>query len=144
MTQAVAVNTQIPMRRVALAELPSVWPDIERGLQACLTKYGPQDWEPKDVHDRIVDGSAALYVRAEGFIVLEQCTHQISRKRYLNAWVAWFRPGEAKKRMHTLISWLDAITAANNCEWWELISPHDGWKGLEPFCKRVSSVWRRV
>jgi hypothetical protein len=131
------------MRRVAPSELASHWPFVEQGLNIAAS-HGDESWTPKHVHDRIFDERAALYVRDEGFVVLEQCVHPISKAKYLNAWIAWFAAGEGKKRLHELVAWLDAMKQAHGCAWIEFSSPREGWEGLRPYFKPALTIWRRA
>jgi hypothetical protein len=152
MTQAVAAATATapeamepftpPFARVKPDELAAHWAFVENGLNH-VRILCDEPWSAEDILARLVDERAALYLRDDGFLILEQCEEPISLKRYLNVWVMWFRPGQGRKVRDISVQWLDAMKLAHGCAWWQFSSPRDGWAGMEPLCERYRTIWRR-
>jgi hypothetical protein len=119
------------------------WPFVEQGLKTILRRCGPDNWTPEDVKRHIQTGLAGLFICDAGFFVLERNEEAITKKPYLNVWLAWFKPGYGRKHRTELIAWLDAMTKHTYCEWWQFSSPREGWIGIEPDCKKHVTTWRR-
>lgn len=134
----------LPFSRVLPDDLQAHWAFVERGLRVALARCPGEPWTPDDMLGFLVDESAALYVRGDGFVILEQCVERVSKRKYLNVWVMWFQAGEGRKIRDVVVAWLDAMRAAHRCEWWQFSSPREGWVGIEPICKRYMTIWRRA
>lgn len=123
-------------------DLSGNWVFVEHGLNEVLS-ITKEDWTPADVRRHLRFGRAALYVRDDGFVILERCLEPISGEPYLNVWIAWFEPGKAKAIRKEFIDWLDGAKQHSKCEWIQFASPRDGWAGLEPDFERAQTIWRR-
>jgi hypothetical protein len=136
------VIPDLPFARVLPEDLNTHWEFIERGLEI-VRRICDEPWKSDDILRCLVDEKAALYRRDDGFVVIEQCTEPISRRKYLNVWVAWFLPGHARPIRQQFISWLDAMKRAHSAEWVEFSSPREGWLAIEPEFVRHRTIWRR-
>lgn len=144
MDQAVAVPPVVaPFRRVPAGELGAHWDSIAQKINETCAKWATP-WGAADVLARLTDGRAALYLRDEGFIVLEQCVEALSGHKYLNAWFAWFKPLSGKPIRAQAVAWLDAMKVAHDCQWIEFSSPRAGWAILESYFAPHMTVWRRA
>lgn len=132
----------LPFSRVLPDDLESHWAFVERGLNV-VRSLCDEPWTADDILRCLVDEQAALYVRGDGFVILEQCNESISRRKYLNVWIMWFSPGRGKAIQREVIAWLDAMRLAHSCEWIQFSSPRDGWAGIEPDFVRHRVIWRR-
>jgi hypothetical protein len=123
-------------------QLPGVWEFVRHGLEVVIRRTG-ETWNPEDVRRSLVRGDTALFLRPDGFVVLERRTEFWSCAPYLNVWIAYFRPGKAKPLRAEFIAWLDSMRALTKTEWLEFRSPREGWAGLEPDFVKVATIWRR-
>lgn len=125
-------------------EVSKVWDFVEPGICKILEKCGTETFTPRDIFRHLTLGHAALFVRDEGFVVLETCTEVLSGEPYLNVWLMWFKPGEAEKLEEQLIAWLDQVRDHFNCFWWQFSSPREGWgRAMDKHCKKHVTTWRR-
>lgn len=130
---------------VGAHEIPDVWSFVEPGLLKILEKCGSQTFTPRDIKRHLYKGRATLFVRDEGFCVLEKCEEPLSTEPYLNVWLMWFKPGEAEKLETELIAWLDGMRDHHRCMWWEFSSPREAWgRAMDKVAKRHATTWRRM
>lgn len=109
-----------------------------------LERCGTHTFTTRDIFRHLSLGHAQLFVRDEGFCVLETCKEPLSGEPYLNVWLMWFKPGEAKKLKDELVAWLDKVRDHYRCFWWQFSSPRDEWRGeMDDVCERYVQVWRR-
>lgn len=125
-------------------EVPDVWSFVEPGIEQVIRRCKADEWTPRDIRRYLRYGNAHLYVRDEGFVVLERLLAGISGEPYLNVWLMWFKPGEAKKLKTELIAWLDNARDHAKCEWWQFSSPRDEWANeMDDVCERTVQTWRK-
>ena len=130
---------------VATHEIPDNWGFVEPGICKILERCNTQTFTPRDIYRHLNQGRAFLFVREEGFVVLEKCQEPLSTEPYLNVWLMWFRPGEAEKLETELIAWLDQMRDTHRCLWWEFSSPREAWgRALDKVAKRHVTTWRRM
>lgn len=130
-------------RAIGPHEIPDVWEFTEPGLQKIIERC-KATWTIRDIRRHLRSGRATLFVRDEGFVVLERCTESISQEPYLNVWLMWFQNGAAAKLKDDLVAWLDAVRDQQRCEWWEFGSPREEWAAaMDSVCERFTTVWRR-
>lgn len=129
--------------RVLPEDLNAHWEFVEKGLNV-VRAIGREPWTADNVLSHLVDQRAALYLRDDGFVILEQCNEPISGRKYLNVWVMWFQPGRGRAVRQQVTEWLDAMKAAHSAEWIQFISVRDGWAGIEPDFVRHRTIWRRA
>jgi hypothetical protein len=130
--------------RVEPHQIGEVWEFVGAGLAVIAAECPTVPWYPRDVKRCLLKGQAALYVRPEGFVILQRCEEPISGAPYLNVWAIWFRPGTASPLRQQLIEWLDYSCRATCCEWWEGTSTREGWgRALESVCDEAMVTWRR-
>lgn len=147
MTQAVATLTlpDVPLHRVAPDAFGPIWAWVEKGLGQVRALRKTTPWTADDVLQRLIDGKAALYVRKDGFLILEQCVEPISERRYLNVWVMWAEPQAFKNLQSIIVAWLDAMRLAQGCAWWEFSGARDGWgKVFDGICEEYVTIYRRL
>lgn len=121
-----------------------MWGFVEPGICKILEKCGTHTFTPRDIKRHLYAGRATLFMRDEGFCVLEKCNEPLSGEPYLNVWLMWFKPGEAKRIKPELVTWLDQVRDHFRCMWWEFSSPRDEWRGeMDDVCKRHVQTWRR-
>lgn len=123
--------------------VPQDWPFVQWGLRQIKRRCGEGNWKDEDVYRLVNEGKAGLFVCDDGFVVLEGLAEPLSNRRYLNVWLAWFKPQLAKRKRKELIAWLDEKAREIGAEWWEFRSPRRGWALIEPECEMQSIVWRR-
>ena len=129
---------------VAAHEVPDVWEFVETGLQKILERCGTHTFTTRDIKRHLFQGRASLFVRDEGFVILEKCQEALSGEPYLNVWLMWFKSGEAKKIKPELVSWLDAVRDHYRCMWWEFGSPREEWGAvIDDVATRHITTWRR-
>lgn len=119
------------------------WPMVERGIDSILAKATREPWTARDVRRHLRRGKAQLFLRDDGFIVLERAVEPISGEPYLNVWLMWFAPGCAMPQLRDQIkAWLDDMKILARAEWWQFSSPREGWGAmLETCCERICSTW---
>ena len=123
--------------------VPEDWPFVAYGLAQILKKCGPMNWTPPDVSAHIAEGRSGIFVCDDGFVILEVLTEPLSERRYLNVWLAWFKPKAGVRKRKELVAWLDEMREKTDSHWWEFRSPRQGWKIIEPDCEIHSIIWRR-
>lgn len=125
-------------------DLNASWDFVEAGLRDVIARCPTVPWQPRDVLIALRRGDAALYVRGDGFLIVQRCQHHASYAPYLNVWVMWFAPGAAEALRPKLIEWLDTSCRATGCEWWEFSSTREAWgRALEGDCEVAMLTWRR-
>jgi hypothetical protein len=140
--QGLEVSFCPPFRKVGIEEIGASWAFVERGLQAILDECPDEHWTPRDIRRYLREGRAALFVRADGFVVLERSREPITSEPYVNVWLMWFEPEHLKRE--EVAAWLDELTKAQACEWWQLSSPRMGWgRYLHGICTHAYTTWRR-
>lgn len=72
-------------------------------------------------------------------MILQPQREEWSCKPFVNVWIAWFKPQQAKALRAELIAWLDQLTNKN----WKFNSPRMGWHALESECEIERIIWRR-
>ena len=122
-------------------DLGGEWAFVEKGLVQTVERFAPP-WTPDDVLQRLIDGKAALFVRADAFLVLEFDSEPISERRYLNVWIMWAEPQKAYPMRAQIVAWLRAMRLATGCEWVQFSSPRDGWFGIDAGFLPVMTIWR--
>lgn len=128
---------------VAAHEIPDVWGFVEPGIARILEKCGTHTFTSRDIKRHLFLGRATLFVRDEGFCVLEKCNEPLSGEPYLNVWLMWFKPGEAEKLEDELFAWISAMRDQHRCLWWEFSSPREGWgRVMDKKAKRHVTTWR--
>jgi hypothetical protein len=110
-------------------------------LKKVLRRCPNATWTPEFVRQALETGQAGLFVCEGGFLILE--VDYEAGHRFLNVWIAWFKPNYAKEHRQELIAWLDEARKELACEWWQFSSPREGWIGIEPDCERAMTIWRR-
>jgi hypothetical protein len=131
-----------PFRKVPTEEIGAAWPFVERGLVSILERCRGEAWTPRDIRRHIRQGRAGLFVRKDGFVVLERCEQPITHEPYLNVWLMWFEALALPK--HEVAAWLDEMAKSLSCEWWQFSSPRMGWgQYLEGICEPAYQTWRR-
>ena len=94
------------------------------------------NWTVEDIKARVSERKAGLFVCDGGFFVLEIDHEGISNKRFLNVWIAWFKPNYARDHEDELFAWLQQMKSAIGCEWIQFSSPRPGWikaKAFKPY-----------
>jgi hypothetical protein len=97
---------------------------------------GPLNWKVEDIKTRVSERKAGLFVCDGGFVVLEIDFEGVSDRKYLNVWIAYFKPNYAKEHEDELMAWLRQMKEACGCEWIQFSSPRKGWfkaKGFKPY-----------
>ena len=136
-----AVTEQL-FHRVTPDDVPAHWPAVERGIAAILAKCPKEPWTARDIRRHLRLGHAGLFVREDGFIVVERRNEPISGEPYLNVWLMWFEPG--KMNRDAIAAWLDEMVRQTRSEWWQFTSPRNGWgQALEGCCERIGATWGR-
>lgn len=116
-----------------------IWPGLRTIRRKCKAP-----WTVEQIRGHLLHGKATLFVRDEGFIVLERCLEPWTGEPYLNAWLMWFKPGEAMKQRDELVEWLDNAVRFYKCAWWQFGSPREEWGAtIAPYCEKALTVWRR-
>lgn len=115
------------LKRIQPSELPEVWDGVEYGLKQIIARCPTVPWTPRDVRRRLRAGGGALYLRDDGFVVMERLAEGISAEPFLNVWLMWFEPGAALAIRSELVEWLDESCRLTNCEWWEFTSSREMW-----------------
>lgn len=91
-----------------------------------------------------MEGAATLFLRPEGFVIVERCKEAITLEPYVNVWLMYFKPGEAMRLKDELVKWLDALKKFHRCAWWQFSSPREEWGAtIAPFCDKTMVTWRR-
>lgn len=135
--------TEPLFRRIQADEIDLEWEFVGRGLAEIVRRCPTVPWDVEDVHRRLVAGSGALFVRPDGFIVLERSLHYISGRPFLNVWLMWFEPNCARSIRDDLIAWLREAVIATHSEWCEFSSPREAWgPALEGVAEEVCVTWR--
>lgn len=129
------------MTPVALNDIPKHWDFVEAGLQKIIRKTG-EKWSAAHVSQALYEGRASLFVRDDGFVVLQQLREDWTCAPYINVWAMWFKPGKAKAIHAELMTWLDEVTAKHGCSTWKFGSPRKGWGGYEGW-EIDKVIWRR-
>ena len=124
-----------------MRQIWEVTPEVERGLECVLRICGPLNWKVEDIKARVSERTAGLFVCDGGFFVLEVDHEGISNRRYLNVFIAWFKPNYAKQREQELTDWLHQMKAACGCEWVQFSSPRGGWRIATRF-KPYMTIYR--
>lgn len=131
-------------RFIAPDDVPAHWGRVEKGIASILAKCEREPWTSRDIRRALRAGRAQLFVREEGFVVLERCQEPISGEPYLNVWLMWFAPGTLPMLRKEVADWLDETREQAKCEWWQFTSPREGWgKFLEDICEPIASTWGR-
>jgi len=131
-----------PFRKVPPEAIGGSWAFVEQGLNQILAKCGGEHWTPRDIRRHLREGRAGLFVRNDGFIVLERCMEPVSGEPFLNVWLMWFEALALPK--DEIAAWLDGMAKSLNCEWWQFTSPRQGWGHyLEGICQPAYTTWRR-
>ncbi len=108
-----------------------------------MRRCGPLNWTIDDIKARVSERKAGLFVCAGGFFVLETDIEGISNKPFLNVWIAYFKPGYAKKHEGELFTWLQAMKSSVGCEWIQFSSPRQGWFKAKHF-KPYMTIYRSI
>lgn len=119
------------------------WDWVRKGLRQIQRRCGETNWQVGDIFARLDDGRCHLFACDAGFMVLELDHEAVSNRKFLNVWLAWFRPNYAKQHRAELIAWLDRMRDESSSEWWQFSSPREGWIGIEPDCEKHLTIWRR-
>lgn len=120
-----------------------VWPRTEPGLSVIKRRCNAP-WTIEQIRGRLLNGGASLYAHESGFIVIEKCFEPWTGEPYINAWLMWFKSGEAMKRADELVAWLDGAVEFFKCAWWQFGSPRDEWaEVIKPYCEKTLTIWRR-
>lgn len=139
MDQAVAEQL---FYRVTPDDVSAHWPVVEKGINAILAKCPKEPWTARDIRRQLRLAKAALFVRENGFLVIERSLEPISGEPYLNVWLMYLEPGSMNR--DAIAEWLDGMVRLHKCEWWQFTSPRDGWGAvLEGCCERIGSTWGR-
>lgn len=132
-------------RRIQADEIDLEWEFVGTGLLEILRRCPTAPWTIEDVRKRLAAGSGALYVRPDGFLVLERCLDHISGRPYLNVWLLWFNQDSARPIRDEIVAWLDEAVIATHSEWWEFTSTRGIWGDvLAGVCEMASITWRRA
>jgi hypothetical protein len=130
------------LKFVAPDDLSGCWEFVEEGLKVIRSK-GDDWWQPQDVRRHLRENKAFLFIRDEGFVVLERCVHPNSEP-YINVWLMFFKPNAGMPLRDWLVEWLDKVTADAKCERWYFSSPREEWAAtIAPFCEKHMVTWRR-
>lgn len=125
---------------VPRSEITGHWESVSHGLDV-IQRRCETNWQKEDVLLQLLAGGAGLFVCDDGFVILETKHQDVSRRPYLNVWIAWFRPGWLKARRAEFIAWLRQMQALTKTEWVEFTSPRDGWIVADEF-ECVMKTWR--
>lgn len=129
-------------RAVLPDDVSAHWGFVLEGLEKVKSK-GDVWWSPSDVKRQILLGHAWLFVRDEGFVVLERQIEP-NGEPYLNVWIMWFKPMAAWKIKDELVAWLDEVAASAKWGPWRFSSPREEWaEVIAPYCERYMTTWRR-
>lgn len=123
------------MNHVPPQELEGCWFEVERGLLQIQRRVGKTTWTPEYVRERLADGFAALFVCEHGFLVLHIDREEVpSLKKFLNVWLAYFKPGRLRAMRACVVPWLreEALRTVGS-EDVRFSSPRMGWIGATEF-----------
>lgn len=131
-------------RPVAVEEIPDLWRYVEHGLIR-IRRRCKAPWHESQIKAHLLQGRASLFIRQEGFVVLERCVEPITFEPYLNVWFMYFAPGKAYPMREELVKWLDGMKKQAKCCWWQFASPREEWaEVIKPYCEKVMTTWRRI
>lgn len=130
-------------RAIPPEEVLDLWAKVASGLET-IRKRCKAPWTVEQIRAHLLFGRASLFVHEQGFLILERCQEQWTGEPYLNAWLMWFKPGEAMKLRDDLVDWLDNAVKFHRCVWWQFGSPREEWaEVIKPYCEKVMVTWRR-
>lgn len=131
--------------RVSADRVREVWSFVAEGLAAIILECPTVPWNSADILRVLLDGRAALYVHADGFVVLTRPNEELSGKPYLGVWLLWFRPGRAEPLFEEIVAWLDRVRDDTGCCWWEFTSTRGGWtNAMAEVCEPPRYTFRRL
>lgn len=94
------------------------------------------NWTVEDIKARVSEKKAGLFVCDYGFVVLEIDYEGVSNRKFLNAWIGYFKPMYAKEHEDAIADWLHQMKDACGCEWVQFTSPRRGFiksKRFKPY-----------
>ncbi len=129
-------------KSIPAEDVLSIWPQVSPGIQAIRRKCNAT-WTAEHIRGRLLEARATLFVHEHGFIVMERCYDTFTGEPYLNAWLMWFKPGEAMKIREQLVAWLNEMKRFHKCAWWQFASPREEWGAtIAPYCDKSMITWR--
>ena len=139
------MSEQPLFQRVHAHEIPAWWEFVGEGLREIIRRCPTVPWTPRDVRRILRAEQAFLYVREDGFVVIQPLTDYITGEPYLNVWHLWFEAGRAAALRDELLEWLDTVCLDLRCEWWEFTSTREEWDdALRGACGTPRLTWVRV
>jgi hypothetical protein len=129
---------------VAAQDLPKHWEWVKAGLEQVIRRT-KERWTPTHVLQAMHEGAATLFVREDGFVVLQRLKAEWTSEPYVNVWAMWFAPGKGRLARPEVEAWLTelAIKSCGNPKALKFSSPRIGWKALEPEWEIERIIWRR-
>jgi hypothetical protein len=125
------------VKHVPVGELDAVWHLVVHGIRVVREKC-KERWNEDDVRRQLNSDQARLYVRSEGFVILQQSQEAWSGLPCVNVWVAWFKPQQGKGIKHEVVEFLDQFGL------WKFESPRMGWAAeLEDYMQVERVIYRR-
>lgn len=127
-----------------VTDLEGHWPFVKSGLEQIIAITG-EEWTPTHVRQALNEGLAALFVREDGFVVLQKLKEDWTGDPYINVWAMWFKPDRARIARAEIDAWLEteAERLCGNPKALKFSSPRLGWKALEPEWEIERIIWRK-
>lgn len=127
-----------------VTDLEGHWSFVKSGLEQIIAITGEQ-WTPTHIKQALYEGAAGLFVRDDGFVIVQQAKEMWTSKPYINVWAMWFAPGKGRLARPEVEAWLSdhALKSCGDSKALKFSSPRIGWKALEPDWEIERIIWRR-